>query len=283
MKTLIDKTRKAGDTLGGIIEVRVEGVPFGLGTHAQWDQKLDGRLAQAVMAVQAIKGVEIGLGFEAARRLGSQVHDPIGYDAAQADTRTLGFTRPTNHAGGLEAGMTNAQPIVLRAAMKPISTLAHPLESVDLRTKQPQLAAYERSDVLAVAAASCVIENVVAFEIARALVEKFGGDSLKEMQARWRLFHEIARQQGNPQSPINPNPIPNPTPHAPLARQNAPPDLHGRVRAVVRRAHGRGGGVVRRASSARQCGCGGDAIEPGVGPAGIAGRRAAPAARGRAV
>ena len=193
LKTLVDEARKAGDTLGGVIEVRVEGVPFGLGTHAQWDQKLDGRLAQAVMAVQAIKGVEIGLGFEAARRPGSQVHDPICYDAAQVDTRSLGFTRPTNHAGGLEAGMTNAQPIVLRAAMKPIATLAHPLESVDLRTKQPQSAAYERSDVTAVAAASCVIENVVAFEIARAMVEKFGGDSLQEMQARWRLFHETAR------------------------------------------------------------------------------------------
>ena len=129
---LIDEAQKQGDTLGGVIEVRVEGVPFGLGSHTQWDQKLDGRLAQAVMSVQAIKGVEIGLGFEAARRPGSEVHDPIHYDPALADTPSLGFTRPTNNAGGLEAGMTNAQPIVLRAAMKPISTLAQPLESVNL-------------------------------------------------------------------------------------------------------------------------------------------------------
>ena len=132
IKALIDQVQKQGDTLGGIVEVRVEGVPFGLGTHAQWDKKLDGRLAQAVMSVQAIKGVEIGLGFEAARRPGSEVHDPIHYDPAQADTPTLGFTRPTNNAGGLEAGMTNSQPIVIRAAKKPISTLAQPLESVNL-------------------------------------------------------------------------------------------------------------------------------------------------------
>lgn len=192
-KALIDRCRKEGDTLGGVVEVRVEGVPFGLGTHAQWDQKLDGRIAQAVMSIQAIKGVEIGLGFEAARRRGSQVHDPIGYDAGQAETPRLGFTRPTNNAGGLEAGMTNAQPVVVRAAMKPISTLAQPLESVNLRTKQSESASYERSDVCAVSAASVIVENVVAFEIAKAMVDKFGGDSLVEMQARWDLFHELAR------------------------------------------------------------------------------------------
>ncbi len=192
LKGLIDETQEAGDTLGGVIEVRVEGVPFGLGTHAQWDLKLDGRLAQAVMAVQAIKGVEIGMGFEAARRPGSEVHDPIRYDASRADTPTLGFERPSNNAGGVEAGMTNAQPIVIRAAMKPISTLASPLESVDLQTRKPQSASFERSDTCAVSAASCVVENVVAFEIARAMVDKFGGDSLAEMQARWKLFHEMA-------------------------------------------------------------------------------------------
>jgi len=191
-KALIDRCQKEGDTLGGVVEVRVENVPYGLGTHAQWDQKLDGRIAQAVMAVQAIKGVEIGLGFEAARRRGSQVHDPIVYDPAQAASRNLGFTRPTNNAGGLEAGMTNAQPIVVRAAMKPISTLARPLESVNLATKQPEAASYERSDVCAVSAASVIVENVVAFEIARAMVDKFGGDSLKEMQARFKLFYEMA-------------------------------------------------------------------------------------------
>jgi chorismate synthase len=192
LKRLVDVCQKEGDTLGGVIEVRVEGVPFGLGSHAQWDQKLDGRIAQAVMSVQAIKGVEIGLGFEAARRPGSQVHDPIVFDPAQVSTPTLGFTRPTNNAGGLEAGMTNAQPIVVRAAMKPISTLAHPLPSVNLQTKQPEKASYERSDVCAVPAASVILENVVAFEVARAMVDKFGGDSLAEMRARWELFHEMA-------------------------------------------------------------------------------------------
>ena len=195
VKQLIDETGKAGDTLGGIVEVRVEGVPFGLGTHAQWDLKLDGRIAQAVMAVQAIKGVEIGLGFEAARRPGSQVHDAIHFDEAQRDTPTLGYERPTNNAGGLEAGMTNGQPLVVRAAKKPISTLRKPLESVNLTTKQPESAEYERSDVCAVSAASVIVENVVAFEIARALVDKFGNDSLAEMQARYDLFLKMARQR----------------------------------------------------------------------------------------
>ncbi|MBN2024455.1 MAG: chorismate synthase [Pirellulales bacterium] len=191
---LVDQCRDQGDTLGGVIEVRVEGVPFGLGTHAQWDQKLDGRLAQAVMAVQAIKGVEIGLGFKAARRLGSQVHDPIRFDPAAAGGPTLGFARPTNNAGGIEAGMTNSQPIVIRAAKKPISTLASPLESVNLKTRRPESASYERSDVCAVPAASVVIENVVAFEIARAVVDKFGGDSLQEILARRELFERMARE-----------------------------------------------------------------------------------------
>jgi chorismate synthase len=195
IKTLIDRTRKQGDTLGGIVEVRVEGVPFGLGTHTQWDLKLDGRLAQAVMSVQAIKGVEIGLGFQAARRPGSQVHDAIEYDAAQKSANTLGYVRPTNNAGGLEAGMTNGQPLIIRAAKKPISTLAKPLASVNLETKQRQEAAYERSDVCAVSAASVIVENVVAFEVARALIDKFGGDSLQEMKARWELFHRLARER----------------------------------------------------------------------------------------
>jgi chorismate synthase len=193
IKQLIDTTGKRGDTLGGIVEVRVEGLPFGLGTHAQWDRKLDGRLAQAVMAVQAIKGVEIGMGFQAARRPGSEVHDAIRFDERQREGPTLGYVRPTNNAGGLEAGMTNGQPLVIRAAKKPISTLAKPLESVNLRTKQAESAAYERSDICAVSAASVIIENVVAFEIARALVDKFGSDSLQEMKARWELFHQMAR------------------------------------------------------------------------------------------
>jgi len=195
IKQFIDDARKAGDTLGGVVEVRVEGLPFGLGTHAQWDRKLDGRLAQAVMAVQAIKGVEIGLGFEAARRRGSEVHDPIVYDESQKDQPHLGYTRPTNNAGGLEAGMTNGQPLVIRAAKKPISTLAKPLASINLDTKEPQEASYERSDVCAVPAASVIVENVVAFEIACAMVDKFGGDSLPEMQARYELYLKMARER----------------------------------------------------------------------------------------
>jgi chorismate synthase len=195
VKSLIDECSKDGDTLGGIVEVRVEGLPFGLGTHAQWDLKLDGRIAQAVMAIQAIKGVEIGLGFEAARRRGSQVHDPIVYDESTKQTNTLGFERPTNNAGGLEAGMTNGQPLVVRAAKKPISTLAKKLPSVNLDTKAAEPADYERSDVCAVPAASVIVENVVAFEVARALVEKFGNDSLAEMLARFDLFQKMARER----------------------------------------------------------------------------------------
>ncbi|MBA2116456.1 chorismate synthase [Bremerella alba] len=194
-KELIDKTGKSGDTLGGIVEVRVVGAPFGLGTHAQWDRKLDGKLAQAVMAVQAIKGVEIGMGFEAARKPGSQVHDPIHYDPMEQESTNLGYTRPTNNAGGLEAGMTNGQTIVVRAAKKPISTLRKPLESVNLETKETDAASYERSDVCAVSAASVIVESVVAFEIAAALVDKFGGDSLEEMKARYQLFMDMARKR----------------------------------------------------------------------------------------
>jgi len=189
---LIDRVGKEGDTLGGIVEVRVEGLPIGLGTHTQWDRKLDGQLAQAVMAVQAIKGVEIGMGFETARRRGSEVHDPIHYQADQRSSPTLGFARPTNNAGGLEAGITNGQPLIVRAAMKPISTLRKPLASINLATKEPEEAAYERSDVCAVSACSVIIENVVAFTVAAALVDKFGGDSVEEMQARWGLFSELA-------------------------------------------------------------------------------------------
>jgi len=189
---LIDRTGEEGDTLGGVLEVRVEGLPFGLGTHAQWDRKLDGRLAQAVMAVQAIKGVEIGMGFESARLPGSKVHDPIRYDESKAGEPSLGYVRPSNNAGGLEAGMTNGQPLVIRAAKKPIATLRKPLESINWETKQTQKAQYERSDVCAVPAASVIIEAVVAFEVAAALVDKFGGDSLIEMRARYELFHELA-------------------------------------------------------------------------------------------
>lgn len=189
----IDEATAAGDTLGGIVEVRVTGLPFGLGSHAQWDQKLDGLLAQAVMSVQAIKGVEIGLGFEAARRPGSQVHDEIAYDPSQTAGPDLGYRRKTNNAGGLEAGMTNGQPLVLRAAMKPISTLRRPLASINLETKQEETAAYERSDVCALAACSVIVESVVAFTVAQAFCEKFGHDSLTEIEARYEKFLELAR------------------------------------------------------------------------------------------
>jgi len=195
VEALIDKVGKDGDTVGGVVEARVTGLPIGLGTHAQWDRKLDGLLAQSVMAVQAIKGVEIGMGFEAARRRGSEVHDPIGFDPATASGPTQGFLRATNNAGGLEGGTTNGQPLVVRAAMKPISTLRKPLASVNLTTKQPEEAAYERSDVCAVSACSVIVENVVAFTVAQALIEKFGGDSVIEMQARWSLFHDLARSR----------------------------------------------------------------------------------------
>jgi chorismate synthase len=190
----IDQMAQEGDTLGGIVEVRVEGLPFGLGTHAQWDRKLDGKLAQAVMAVQAIKGVEIGMGFEAARKRGSQVHDPIHHDPSLAHLPHLGYVRPTNNAGGLEGGMTNGQPLVLRAAKKPISTLRKPLDSIRMEDKQPHRANYERSDVCAISAAAIIVEHVVAFEIAAALVDKFGGDSLVEMKARYELFMKMARE-----------------------------------------------------------------------------------------
>jgi chorismate synthase len=191
-KAMIDQCGERGDTVGGIVEIRVTGVPFGLGTHAMWDRKLDGRLAQAIMAVQAIKGVEVGIGFEAGRRFGSQVHDPIEYDPELRETNQLGFQRPSNNAGGLEAGMSNSQPIILRAAKKPISTLKNGLPSINIHSKEPATASYERSDVCAIAACSVVLENVVATEISTALTDKFGGDQLQEMLRRFELFHQMA-------------------------------------------------------------------------------------------
>ncbi len=169
-KKIVDTAIQNGDSLGGRIEARAFGVPIGLGSHAQWDEKLDGRIAQAVMSIQAIKGVEIGLGFESAYWPGSHVHDPIMFDAALEHTACKGFVRPTNHAGGIEGGISNGQPIVVRAAMKPIPTMLTPLDSIDIDTKNPKKAIYERSDVCAVPAASVVLENVLAFEIARAMV-----------------------------------------------------------------------------------------------------------------
>ncbi|MFI5299909.1 MAG: chorismate synthase [Polyangiales bacterium] len=176
MRDAILAASHAGDTLGGVFEVIATGAPIGLGSHVQWDRKLDGRLAQALMSVQAIKGVEIGMGFGAARARGSRVHDPIGWDDDQR-----AFTRSRNGAGGLEGGITNGQPVVARAAMKPIATLRKPLESVHVDTKARSDAAFERSDICAVAAASVVGEAMVAITLADALLEKFGGDSMKEL------------------------------------------------------------------------------------------------------
>src|SRR5213595_687465 len=168
----IDAAKAAGDTLGGVVEVVAAGVPVGLGSHVSWDRKLDGRLAQALMSIPAVKGVELGLGFEAARRKGSEVHDEI----------LPGLARATNRAGGTEGGMTTGEPLVLRVAMKPISTLMSPLKTVDLKTGAPAQAQSERSDVTAVPAMGVIAEAMVALVLAQALVEKFGGDALSEMK-----------------------------------------------------------------------------------------------------
>ncbi len=185
------------DTVGGMCEVHVFGVVPGLGSCSSSDLRLDSRLAAAVMGIQAFKGVEIGLGMQAALRTGSQVHDPILFDASLRGESHLGFVRPSNNAGGLEGGMTNGMPIVIRGAMKPISTLLRGMPSVDLRTHESTQSQYERSDISAIAAASVVMENVVAFEIARALREKFGGDSLGEMRANYDSFLAAARRLGD--------------------------------------------------------------------------------------
>ena len=185
------------DTVGGMCEVHVFGVVPGLGSCSSSDLRLDSRLAAAVMGIQAFKGVEIGLGMQAALRTGSQVHDPILFDASLRGESHLGFVRPSNNAGGLEGGMTNGMPIVVRGAMKPISTLLRGMPSVDLRTHESTQSQYERSDISAIAAASVVMENVVAFEIARALREKFGGDSLGEMRANYDSFLAAARRLGD--------------------------------------------------------------------------------------
>ncbi|MCX5716151.1 MAG: chorismate synthase [Candidatus Omnitrophica bacterium] len=177
-KLVIERIRTAkqkGDTLGGIFEVISTGVPAGLGSFVSSDRRLDGRLAGALMSLQAIKGVEIGLGFKAAEKFGSNVHDTISYDK-----KNRRFLRRTNNAGGIEGGISNGEPVVISCAMKPISTLMKPLASVDIKTKQPKKAAIERSDVCAVPSAAVVAEAVVAFELAKAFLEKCGGDSLKE-------------------------------------------------------------------------------------------------------
>jgi chorismate synthase len=194
MKDFINDQKMAKDTAGGIVETHIFGCPVGIGSCMTWDCRLDSRIAAAVVAIQAFKGVEFGLGFECARRPGSQVHDEIGFDASQKDTPSLGFVRGTNNAGGLEGGMTNGKPIIVRGAMKPISTLGKPLKSIDLNTKTSAEAGWERSDISAISAASVVMENVIAFEIARAFLEKFGGDSLTEIRGNYDNFLATARR-----------------------------------------------------------------------------------------
>jgi chorismate synthase len=204
----IDAAKKAGDTLGGEVEVVARGAVVGLGSHVSWDRKLDGRLAGALMSIPAVKAVEIGLGVEAARRPGSAVHDPIDpasneVPPSAGDTRA-GFSRRTNNAGGLEGGITTGEPVVIRVAMKPISTLMSPLPTVDLATGQPANAQSERSDVTAVPAMGVIAEALTAFVLADAMLEKFGGDSLGEMRrnydgylaalgTRWAALREPAR------------------------------------------------------------------------------------------
>lgn len=176
MTKRIDEARAAGDSLGGVFELIITGVPVGLGSHVHPDRKLDGKLAAAVMSIQAIKGVEIGSGFGAAYKPGSEVHDEIFWNRKQ------GFYRKTNRAGGIEGGMSNGEQILVRAAMKPIPTLYKPLRSVDLESKKPFKASVERSDACAVPAAGVVAEAAAAFEIASAMIDKFGGDSIEEMK-----------------------------------------------------------------------------------------------------
>jgi len=181
MVQLIDKALKEGNSLGGIFEVFAAGIPVGLGSHIQWDQRLDGKLAQALMSIQAIKGVEIGMGFEMSKKSGSEVMDEIFYKSSE-------FYRKTNNAGGIEGGMTNGMPIIIRAAMKPIPTLRKPLHSVDINTKKPIKAAYERSDICAVPAAGVVGEAMTALVIADAFLEKFGGDSMVEVKRNYTSY-----------------------------------------------------------------------------------------------
>lgn len=190
----VTSAKHAKDTVGGFIECHVFGVVPGIGSCMTAQEKLDAMIAGSVMSVQAIKSVEIGMGRACASRRGSEVHDAITFDAGTPGSHTLGFERTTNHAGGIEGGMSNGQPIVVSAAMKPISTVLRGMPSVDLRTVQPASSHYERSDICAVPAASVVIENVVAFEVARAMRRKFGGDSLREVLAQAAAFRELWRR-----------------------------------------------------------------------------------------
>jgi chorismate synthase len=184
----VDAAKGQGDTLGGVFEIVAVGCPIGLGSHVQWDRKLDANLARALISIQAMKGVEVGLGFEAARRFGSQVHDEI----LPAQDGIL--TRAGNNAGGIEGGMTNGQPVVVRVAMKPLSTLMKPMRSVDIQTGQEVKATVERSDVCATPAAAVIGEAVVAFELAKAVLDKFGGDSVRELKRNVDSYREACKR-----------------------------------------------------------------------------------------
>lgn len=185
MKAVVDQAYRTGDTVGGVFEVVAHGAPPGLGSHIAWDTRLDGRLAQAIVSIQAVKGVEVGFAAEGAASFGSKVQDTIHYQREQRR-----FTRGANRAGGLEGGMTNGQDVVVRGMLKPISTLRRPLESVDLETREPALAAYERSDICVVPAAGVIGEAMVALVLASAMLEKFGGDSLGETRRNYEGYLE---------------------------------------------------------------------------------------------
>lgn len=190
MVLLIDQAKEQGDTLGGVFEVLVTGLPLGLGSYVQWDLKLDANLTRALMSIQAIIGVEIGSGFSLIGKWGSQAQDEIFYDNSRQS-----FYRRTNHAGGIEGGMTNGEPVIMRAAMKPLSTLRKPLSSIDIRRKTQVRAIRERSDVCAVPAASVIGEAVVAFEIAKVMEDKFAGDSLAEMKRNYLSYSQYLRER----------------------------------------------------------------------------------------
>ncbi len=188
MKAVVDHAYRTGDTVGGVFEVVAHGLPIGLGSHATWDSRLDGRLAQAIVSMQAVKGVEIGFASDGAANYGSKVQDTIGYDKEERR-----FTRGANRAGGLEGGMTNGQNLLVRGLLKPISTLRRPLESVDLKTRESALAAYERSDVCVLPAAGVIGEAMTAIVLAQAFLDKFGGDSLRETRRNYEGYLEQVR------------------------------------------------------------------------------------------
>lgn len=190
---IIRKTKSDKDTVGGDVECHVFNCPPGIGSSMNWYEKLDSRIAGAVMGIQAFKSVGIGLGAQCSKRLGSQLHDPIAFDASKVNTPSLGFVRSSNNAGGTEGGMTNGQPVVVTGTMKPIATLLQGLPSIDLNSKKAEDSQYERSDICAVSAASVVMENVVAFEVAAAFLDKFGGDSVIETRGNYDAFLDVAR------------------------------------------------------------------------------------------